>query len=332
MKRVGVTGAAGFIGSHSATGSCRGRRGGRRRRPVSRHAREPRDASSTRCFTFEQFDCTQRRALRSAFDGCDAIVHLAAQKIPRYGGALMTLEANVAGVNAAAHASRWRSTPTWSSRRRPTSTGTREPPFTEDGDLVLGPPTIRRWAYAVSKLYDEHVCLALAEERGLKVTILRFFGSYGPRNHPSWWGGPQAAFIEMLLDGGTMEIHGDGQQMRTFTFVERHRRRHRARAAHAGGARRDRQHRRRSSRRTILELAELVQTDARHAACRCGRRSCPTSRCPASTRTSATASRTRRRPAAARVRGAGLARGRARAHRGMASRSVARLGGGMLKR
>ena len=85
---------------------------------------------------------------------------------------------------------------------------------------MLGPPTSRRWAYAVSKLFDEHVCLALAEERGLSVTILRFFGSYGPRNHPSWWGGPQAAFFETLLDGGTIDIHGDGQQTRTFTYIE----------------------------------------------------------------------------------------------------------------
>jgi UDP-glucose 4-epimerase len=98
--------------------------------------------------------------------------------------------------------------------------GNAEPPFAEDGNLVLGPPTTRRWAYAVSKLYDEHVCLALAEERGLKVTILRLFGSYGPRNHPSWWGGPQAAFAEILLDGGIMEIHGDGSQIRTFTYID----------------------------------------------------------------------------------------------------------------
>ncbi len=68
--------------------------------------------------------------------------------------------------------------------------GNAEPPFREDGNLTLGPPTTRRWAYAVSKLYDEHVCLALAEERALRVTILRLFGSYGPRNHPSLVGRP----------------------------------------------------------------------------------------------------------------------------------------------
>jgi UDP-glucose 4-epimerase len=170
-------------------------------------------------FTFEIMDCTRRRELRTAFDGCDAIVHLAAQKIPRYGGTLMTLEANVAGVNAAAHAALSQDADLIVASTSDVY-GNAEPPFAEDDNLVLGPPTTRRWAYAVSKLFDEHVCLALAEERGLKVTLLRLFGSYGPRNHPSWWGGPQAAFAEILLDGGIMEIHGDGTQIRTFTYID----------------------------------------------------------------------------------------------------------------
>lgn len=220
MRKVGITGAAGFIGSHltdrllsegvEVVGVDDLSRG---------TLANLEHALPSPLFRFEQLDCTRRRELRAAFDGCDAIVHLAAQKIPRYGGALMTLEANVAGVNAAASAAL-----SLDADLVVASTsdvyGNAEAPFKEDGDLVLGPPTSRRWAYAVSKLYDEHVCLALAEERGLRVTILRFFGSYGPRNHPSWWGGPQSAFIEILLDGETMEIHGDGQQVRTFTYVE----------------------------------------------------------------------------------------------------------------
>jgi UDP-glucose 4-epimerase len=219
MKRVGITGVAGFIGSHLAdrliadgvevVGVDDLSRGAMTNLELC--IEDPR-------FQFERLDCTRRNELRAAFDGCDAIVHLAAQKIPRYGGALMTLEANVAGVHAAAHAAL-----SLDADLVVASTsdvyGNAQPPFKEDSNLVLGPSTTRRWAYAVSKLFDEHVCLALAEERGLKVSILRFFGSYGPRNHPSWWGGPQAAFIETLLDGQSIEIHGDGQQVRTFTFV-----------------------------------------------------------------------------------------------------------------
>jgi UDP-glucose 4-epimerase len=93
-------------------------------------------------------------------------------------------------------------------------------PLVEDGPIVLGPPTTRRWAYAASKLYDEHITLALAEERGLRATILRLFNVYGPNNHPSWWGGPVVTFAQALLAGEQIEIHGDGLQVRTFTYVE----------------------------------------------------------------------------------------------------------------
>src|SRR4051794_11484020 len=219
MKKVGITGVAGFIGSNlcdrllaegvEVVGVDDLSRGTLANLNI---------ALASPLFRLEQFDCPRRRELRAAFDGCDTIVHLAAQKIPRYDGALMTLEANVAGVNAAAHAALALDADLIIASTSDVY-GNAEPPFREDSNLVLGPPTSRRWAYAVSKLYDEHVCLALKDERGLKVTILRFFGSYGPRNHPTWWGGPQSAFIEVLLDGKLMEIHGDGRQVRTFTYV-----------------------------------------------------------------------------------------------------------------
>ena len=32
-------------------------------------------------------------------------------------------------------------------------------PFKEDGDLLLGPSMIKRWAYAVSKLYGEKLAM-----------------------------------------------------------------------------------------------------------------------------------------------------------------------------
>ena len=219
MKRIGVTGAAGFVGSHLCErlladgyevvgiddlsyGTMDNLE------PCVGHAR----------FTFEVLDCTNRRPLRTAFDGCDAIAHLAAKKIPRFGGVLSTLETNVHGVDAACAVAL-----SLDADIIVTSTsdvyGMATPPFREDGELVLGPPTTKRWSYAVSKLYDEHHALALADEQGLRVTVLRLFNAYGPRNHPSWWGGPTTAFTEALLDGKQMEIHGDGLQTRTFTYV-----------------------------------------------------------------------------------------------------------------
>jgi UDP-glucose 4-epimerase len=220
MKRVGVTGAAGFVGSNLCErllsegievvgvddlsyGSVAN---------ISSCLANPR-------FRFELLDCTRRQPLRKAFAGCDAIAHLAAKKIPRFGGALSTLEINVSGVNAAAAAAL-----SLDADLIVTSTsdvyGNATPPFAEDDPIVLGPPTTRRWAYAVSKLYDEHFSLAMAEERDLRVTILRLFNCYGPKNHLTWWGGPVVTFAEALLDGKPMEIHGDGLQTRTFTYVD----------------------------------------------------------------------------------------------------------------
>jgi UDP-glucose 4-epimerase len=220
MKRVGVTGAAGFIGSHMCSrlldegvevvgvddlsmGSV-----------TNIAPCVERDG-----FTFEVLDATHRRELRAAFDGCDAIVHLAAAKIPRYGGALRMLEGNVASANAACAVALALDADIILASTSDVY-GNAPTPFREDGPIVLGPPTTRRWAYAASKLYDEHVVLALGEERGLRATILRLFNVYGPNNHLSWWGGPVVTFYEALLAGQPIEIHGDGRQTRTFTYVE----------------------------------------------------------------------------------------------------------------
>jgi UDP-glucose 4-epimerase len=219
VRRVGVTGAAGFIGSHlcdrllaegyEVVGIDDMSYGSRLN--IQSCLDHPN-------FRFEVLDCRSRRELRAAFHDCDAIAHLAAKKIPRYHGALSTLEVNVAGANAVYGVAL-----ALGADLVVTSTsdvyGNGEPPFAEDDPLVLGPPTSRRWAYATSKLYDEHFALALAEERDLKVTILRLFNAYGPRNHLSWWGGPMVTFVESLLDGAPLEIHGDGRQTRSFTYV-----------------------------------------------------------------------------------------------------------------
>ena len=220
IARVGVTGAAGFIGSHLCS----------RLLDDGLEVVGVDDLSMgslsnlERCFDdgrfqFEVMDAGRRRQLRSAFDGCDAVVHLAALKIPRYGGALRTLESNVAGVNAAASVALALDADLVVASTSDVY-GNAPTPLVEDGPVVLGPPTTRRWAYAASKLYDEHVVLALVEERGLRATILRLFNVYGPNNHLSWWGGPVVTFYEALLRGELVEVHGDGRQTRTFTYVE----------------------------------------------------------------------------------------------------------------
>jgi UDP-glucose 4-epimerase len=169
-------------------------------------------------FELLEYDCRDSVRLARDFKDVGGIMHLAACKIPRFGGALNTMHVNVDGSASAFEVALELDVPIVF-----TSTsdvyGNAATPFREDGEIVLGPPTSRRWSYAASKYYDEHLALRMHEERGLKVSILRLFNAYGPRNHPSWWGGPLAVFLEDLLDGKELEIHGDGLQVRSFTYV-----------------------------------------------------------------------------------------------------------------
>jgi UDP-glucose 4-epimerase len=71
----------------------------------------------------------------------------------------------------------------------------------------------------VSKLFDEHLGLAYQDAYGFPVVLLRFFGSYGPKQNLTWWGGPQSVFIDCVLNDKPMPVHGDGQQTRSFTYV-----------------------------------------------------------------------------------------------------------------
>jgi UDP-glucose 4-epimerase len=169
-------------------------------------------------FELHEYDCRETDRVARDFADCEGIMHLAAQKIPRFGGALNTMQVNVDGSQSVFNfALQTGARVVFAS----TSDvyGNAEAPFREDGEIVLGPPTSRRWSYAASKLFDEHLALRLYEEQDLQVTILRLFNAYGPRNHPSWWGGPLAVFLEDLLDGKNMELHGDGRQVRSFTYV-----------------------------------------------------------------------------------------------------------------
>lgn len=169
---------------------------------------------------FMQADVTQASAFEKVAGDYDVICHLAAFKIPRYGKAIDTLKINYQGTeNALEYARRTGCKAVLAST---SDVYGRNPklPFSEEGsDSVIGSSKSPRWAYAVSKLFDEHLGLAYADAYGFPVTILRFFGSYGPRQHLSWWAGPQSVFIDCVLNDKAIPIHGDGMQTRSFTYV-----------------------------------------------------------------------------------------------------------------
>ena len=170
-------------------------------------------------FRLIKADVTDLSAVLRASHQCDTIVHLAAYKIPRYGGLLDTLRINEAGGRNVLDAARQNGAHVVMASTSDVYGKSDRLPFREDGPTVLGTSASARWGYAVSKLFDEHLAFAYHEAYGVNTTIIRIFGSYGPNQHLSWWGGPQSVFISAILRGKPIEIHGDGRQTRTFCYI-----------------------------------------------------------------------------------------------------------------
>src|SRR5262249_37628129 len=70
--------------------------------------------------------------------------------------------------------------------------------------------------YGVTKLAAEQLCRAFADEKGLPVTILRYFSVYGPRQRPDMG---YFQFIQALSAGAPITVCGDGHQMRGNTYI-----------------------------------------------------------------------------------------------------------------
>jgi len=171
-------------------------------------------------FSFIEGDVTMPETFDRIEGPVDRIVHLAAFKIPRYGKALETLQINFRGTETTLEYARAINCKCVLASTSDVYGRNPNLPFSEEGtDLVIGSSKAPRWAYAVSKVFDEHLALAYQDAYGFPVTLLRFFGSYGPHQHLSWWGGPQSVFIEAVLNNDVIPIHGDGLQTRSFTYV-----------------------------------------------------------------------------------------------------------------
>jgi UDP-glucose 4-epimerase len=170
-------------------------------------------------FSFHRMDGRELGELTALARGCDVVVNLAARKIPRYGSSLETVTVNFETARSALEAARAVEAKCVLASTSDVYGKSKAIPFREDADLVIGPSTSRRWAYASSKLATEHLALAYEEEYAVPVTLLRFFGTYGERQYLDWWGGPQGVFLRAIDEGRPMEVHGDGGQTRCFIHV-----------------------------------------------------------------------------------------------------------------
>ncbi|MBI4385153.1 MAG: NAD-dependent epimerase/dehydratase family protein [Nitrospinae bacterium] len=221
MKKILITGVAGFVGSNLCKKLLSERYqviGLDNLSQGSLRNMEP--FKNNPSFEFVEGDVRDEALVTRLVERADVVAHLAAFKIPRYGNAMDTLKINTRGTRNIFNAgSRY--------RRKIVFTSTSDVygknpdlPFSEESDLLLGETSIKRWSYAVSKLYDEHLAYAHLEERQTPIAIIRYFGGYGPNQNLTWWGGPQSVFIEKAIKNEPLTIHGDGNQRRSFTYVD----------------------------------------------------------------------------------------------------------------
>jgi UDP-glucose 4-epimerase len=163
---------------------------------------------------------TNEPVLAEHIDRADVVVHLAAA----VGVKLIveqpvhTIETNVHGTEVVLkHANKKRKLVLIASTSEVYGKSV-DVPFREDADLVLGPTSKHRWAYACSKLIDEFLALAYWKEKKHPVIIVRLFNTVGPRQ-TGHYGMVIPTFVRQALANEPITVFGDGTQSRSFTYV-----------------------------------------------------------------------------------------------------------------
>ena len=97
------------------------------------------------------------------------------------------------------------------------------------GDPIVHPQTESYWGHVnpigIRSCYDEgkrcaeSLCMDYHRQHGIEIKIIRIFNTYGPGMLPND-GRVVSNFIVQALQGNDLTIYGDGQQTRSFQYVD----------------------------------------------------------------------------------------------------------------
>jgi len=214
MKRILVTGGAGFIGSHIVElfqGKCEIRvldsfRTGRRS-----------NLDGLNCELIEG-DVSDRATVAEAVKGVDYIFHLAAlvsvpesmekivecNRINAEGTIILLEEAAKAGVKKLVLST--------------SAANYGDNPVSPKVETMTPEP---KSPYSITKLDGEYYCAMFTSTGRLQTACLRYFNVFGPRQNPkSAYAAAVPIFITKALANEDITIFGDGEQTRDFVFVK----------------------------------------------------------------------------------------------------------------
>jgi UDP-glucose 4-epimerase len=221
VKKVLITGGAGFIGSHLA----------QRYVEAGHHVVVVDDLSTGRLENLRAIegsplldvqvaDIRDEERLTRLMADRDVAFHLAA----RIGlklvieSPLTTLETNVDGTASVLRAAR-------PSKAKVVVASTSEVyglasriPSSEDDPITIGSPVRGRWSYAASKALDEFMALGYWHEHGVPTVVVRLFNTVGPRQ-TGRYGMVIPRFVDQALANRPLTVYGDGSQTRCFCHV-----------------------------------------------------------------------------------------------------------------
>ena len=222
LKKVVITGGAGFIGSNLT------------KKLIDNDAEKILiidDFSTGKMSNIEKFlddnkislidkrveDCDDLDILISGYDFC---FHLAAGVGVQYimdnvSKALLT---NIEGTHKIIESCKNNNIPLLITSTSEVYGVSNDPVWTEETKSLIGPPTKLRWSYAASKLIDEFLALSEYNDGNLNPIVVRLFNIIGP-NQLSEFGMVVPKFIEAALKNEDIVIHGEGLQTRSFTWV-----------------------------------------------------------------------------------------------------------------
>ena len=222
MKAL-VTGAGGFIGGHLVK-YLKGRgyevRGADIKLP---------EYDETAADEFMQVDLRELDNCMNATAGMDEVYHLAADM-----GGIGYITANLAGVSVN---NTWIDSKMLEASRQNkvgrifySSSACAYPAYLQEGADVTplkesdAYPAMPEEGYGWEKLYAEKLFEYYAKDYGINVSVARFHNIYGP--YGTYDGGKEKApaaisrKIAKAKDGDTIEVWGDGEQTRSFMYVD----------------------------------------------------------------------------------------------------------------